>query len=543
MAGIWALAAVISLAAVTPARQGEMVLHATFDRPDALAAWQASAGGRAALVEGGDRHPSKVLAVESPSAAGKVLRLPLPVQRLRGMRLTLSAMVRAEHVAKPPAEWNGVKLMLITESPTGPTYTSPTGIYGTFDWRPLSINAPVPQDATGAAILIGIEKTTGKAWFDDVTVTVSAVPRQRPTTRPATLPTEQLDRRTPLPRLRGVMYGPHGKEADLRVLASWHANLIRWQLYWYEGSQPNHKPNLAEYDRWLNATLDEIDHFLPLCHQLGLNVLIDLHTPPGGTVDRQMRLFMDKRFQDHFLKLWDRIATRFKDRPALWGYDLLNEPIEGRVSSGLRDWPALAEQAAQRIRQIDPKHAIIFEPGPWGGWDNLQFLTPLKVPGLIYSVHMYEPLALTHQGVMPDLPRGVSYPGQIDGRLWNKQILRQVLQPVREFQLDYGVPIYIGEFSIARWAPGDSAPNYLRDCIELFEEYGWDWSYHAFREWQGWNVELGSNPDDKTPATQPTARQRLLMFYFYKNKPAPHPEKNTTRRCPLSPSAQGTAFS
>lgn len=33
------------------------------------------------------------------------------------------------------------------------------------------------------------------------------------------------------------------------------------------------------------------------------------------------------------------------------------------------------------------------------------------------------------------------------------------------------------------------ADRYLADVIDLFEEYGWDWSYHAFREWAGWSVE------------------------------------------------------
>jgi hypothetical protein len=32
----------------------------------------------------------------------------------------------------------------------------------------------------------------------------------------------------------------------------------------------------------------------------------------------------------------------------------------------------------------------------------------------------------------------------------------------------------------------------MRDAIELFEEAGWDWTYHAFREWQGW-ISNGDN--------------------------------------------------
>ena len=90
--------------------------------------------------------------------------------------------------------------------------------------------------------------------------------------------------------------------------------------------------------------------------------------------------------------------------------------------------------------------------------------------------------------------------------------------PALEFQQAFNVHMYVGEFSAIRWAPGDSAYNYLRDVIELFEEYGWDWSYHAFREWDGWSVEHGSDPESHQPASEPTDRQELLLKYFARNK-------------------------
>ena len=65
--------------------------------------------------------------------------------------------------------------------------------------------------------------------------------------------------------------------------------------------------------------------------------------------------------------------------------------------------------------------------------------------------------------------------------------------------------------------PNDSAHRYLRDCIELFEEFGWDWSYHAFREWSGWSVEHGSVQADTAPSPTPTNREKLLREWFGKN--------------------------
>jgi aryl-phospho-beta-D-glucosidase BglC (GH1 family) len=314
-----------------------------------------------------------------------------------------------------------------------------------------------------------------------------------------------------------VLYGPRAHEADLEKLAEWNANLIRWHFYWHDAHSPQKRRDLAVYDAWLQETIAEVDRVLPLCRKLGIRIVIDLHTPPGGGDPGQMTLFSDAVFQRKFVEVWDLLAAHYKDEPAVWGYDLLNEPVEGSVAPGLLDWRALAEKVARRIREIDARHAIIVEPGSAGGWDNLPFFEPLDIPGVIYSVHMYEPLPFTHQGILAGMPSGVTYPGTIDGRYWDKRTLRRELEPVRQYQRDYNVPIYIGEFSAPRWAPNDSAAAWLRDCIELFEEYGWDWSYHSFREWHAWNVELGSDPEDREISPVPTSRQRVLESGFKRN--------------------------
>jgi len=54
--------------------------------------------------------------------------------------------------------------------------------------------------------------------------------------------------------------------------------------------------------------------------------------------------------------------------------------------------------------------------------------------------------------------------------------------------------------------------------IDLFEEYGWDWSYHAYREWDGWSVEHGPDPQDHSPTEKPTRRKTLLLRWFAQNQ-------------------------
>jgi hypothetical protein len=129
---------------------------------------------------------------------------------------------------------------------------------------------------------------------------------------------------------------------------------------------------------------------------------------------------------------------------------------------------------------------------------------------------MYLPHAFTHQGVS-GLSEPLSYPGQIQGKYWDRAALAEQLRPVVQFQQGYRVPIYIGEFSVIRWAPGEAGYRYLKDVIDIFEDNGWDWSYHAFREWSGWSVEHGPDRLNTRPTTQPTDRQMLLRAWYAKN--------------------------
>ena len=219
--------------------------------------------------------------------------------------------------------------------------------------------------------------------------------------------------------------------------------------------------------------------------------------------------------------MWEHLARRYKDSKAVWGYDLANEPQEAAVEDGLLDWEDLAVKTARAIRAIDPNRAIIIEP-PEGMWPSgLQTFLPLDIPNVVYSVHMYVPSAFTHQGVVGKGPIGATYPGEIGGKLWDKARLEAVLKPVVDFQRAYGAHIYIGEFSAIRWAPDHSAHRYLKDVIDIMEEHGWDWTYHGFREWNGWSVEHGEDKGNTARALQPTDREKLLREWFAKNqKPA-----------------------
>lgn len=91
----------------------------------------------------------------------------------------------------------------------------------------------------------------------------------------------------------------------------------------------------------------------------------------------------------------------------------------------------------------------------------------------------------------------VEYPGIIGLKQWDKDALREVLEPIRAFQRQHPAPVYIGEFSAVRWAKGGE--RYITDLASIFREYGWGLSYFSATGWHGWNPDYNSKYSDNNP--------------------------------------------
>ncbi len=191
-------------------------------------------------------------------------------------------------------------------------------------------------------------------------------------------------------------------------------------------------------------------------------------------------------------------------------------------------------ETTEHIRVIDPERFVIYDPilgcNPYAYVD----FSPLPIDKVIYTIHMYTPYYLTFQGLDEPCTEAFSYPGYIFTNgwenwvlnrrstetrpWWDKERLRQALQPVLDFQTANNVPVFVGEFSCARWAPDNSAYRYIRDCIELFDEYNWDWSYHTFRSSHCWSVEHTRSKNEYDPSPVATDRFLLLQAAFQRNE-------------------------
>ena len=501
--------ACLSLAASLGRGEQGMVLRLDFDSPEQSGMMVGEVGRLAAGYQG-----SQSLLIEKPERTGSAVRwLDLPADKVAGRIVTFSAVVRAEDISEKPQHYNGIKVMLVLDFDGHKEYPQINFATGSFDWTPGQQTLRIPAAVTGARLVLGLEEVSGRVWFDEVEVRVG-----RP--QSGGRRSETMFKGHNLARLRGAMHRPVSNEEDIRVLArEWGANHVRWQINWVPMTEAEQwARDLAAYDRWLDSLLPEIDKGVDLCEKYGLLVLLDLHTPPGGRIEGGVcPLFTDRQCQDKLVEVWQRLARRYKGRACIWAYDLLNEPVEPPAGQGTVTWPELFARVTHAIREIEPGKPVVFEPSPWGNPEGFDSITPLDLDGVIYSFHMYLPHQFTHQSLYGN-PSGISYPGQVEGRYWDKEALREAMRPAIDFQKEFNVQIYVGEFSAIRWAPGESAYNYLRDCIELFEEYGWDWAYHAYREWDGWSVEHGPDPGDHTPTAAPTRRKQLLSDWFAKNQ-------------------------
>ena len=315
---------------------------------------------------------------------------------------------------------------------------------------------------------------------------------------------------------RGVMLPQRDPtEEDFATLAEWGATLVRYQIM-RNWSAVGDNRDLPEFAAWIDGKLDCLEKVvLPCARKYGIQVVVDLHVTPGGrTEDREMAMFREKEYADAFVETWRRIATRLKgNADAIYGYDLVNEPVQ--IGRAPYDYWTLQRRAAEAVREIDPDTAIIIESNDWDSPSGFAYLSPLRMDNVIYQVHCYRPMQFTHQGVHGS-PVGAVWPDPSQG--WDRDFIRRTFEPVRAFQKRHGAKIYVGEFSAIAWAQGADA--YLRDCIAVFEEFGWDWSYHAFREWSGWSVEHScEGPGKPFVPSADNPRKRALLDGFAGREP------------------------
>ena len=498
-----------------------------------------------------------------------------------GTGLNLTIRVRAEGVTKPAHRWNGVKFMLRYEdADTGKTHYPGASIpIGTYGWRTVTnrvniLTAPVNPVGGRATLVLGLQESTGRVEFDldslriateDVGVSrvnkdwivrypgdedfnaeaqrrrdrrellsplgdkeigsLGEYSQKSPNLQNSKTPGSESNTNTAsLPLcvnkpLRGCMLPAKATtEDDIETLHQWGATMARFQIMRRFLSVEDNQ-DLPEYWAWIDKRLDNLENVLKWAQARGMKICVDLHSFPGGlrASDRDSNMLHDEKWAAAFVETWRRIARRFNGHPALYGYDLVNEPKQ--ISFAPISYWEIQRRAAEAIREIDPVTPIVVESNMAASPGAFRYLSPLAMDNVIYQCHIYGPQPFTHQGVATNARK---HNGKIPfwpdpSKGWDRDYIRERVKAVRVFQEKHKCRIYVGEFSAVGYAPG--ADQWIRDAISVFEEFGWDWTYHAFREWPGWSVEHeAENPDaehpDKYRRVSDSPRKRALLEGF-----------------------------
>lgn len=342
-------------------------------------------------------------------------------------------------------------------------------------------------------LMVKVNASTGTANIDSLDISAT-------TPTPYTVNTTALQtNKNSLSRVRGMNSTWNNSTVALGAayfteLKNWGCNVVRLQLHpvTYAGSSSNF---WTAWPNYLSGTIQNIRD----AQAAGLKVIIDLHEMPVFAPSGQ-DAWADPSLGNQFALVWQSIVQSVVSNnltSAIWGYELLNEPIDrNQLPNVPRQWIPLAKNLINTIRTIDPNTWIIVDVGPGGDFGGFTNLTPLPDPNsrIIYSAHFYNPQSFCMQGV-PNMgwPQGATYNSTTTH-------LADFLAPADTFQASWPVPIYIGEFSVARWSPIPDSKNWLTDIVALLEARGWSWSYFAWEEYNAWDL----NRDNSfTPSTPP----------------------------------------
>ena len=474
--------------------KGDLLFRNNFNRPNSLTGWTPDIAN--AFEPTGGLNGKGAIHLKDH----QLISYELDPKKFTGS-IIFEVVYKGSGIKEPEKPYWGAKAMLVIERKDKKiTWSEPVKMnrHGTFDWQLAQKIELIPEDTQKLTIRLGLENATGDYRCDQVSIY-----RCHKTASPIkqALPLNQVKKHWQGGNYRGFMSGNDLSETAFQTLAKWNVNLLRYQMR--SGKRDISTPD--KYLAWINDEIVKLDQVLVLCKKYGIKVVIDLHSGPSGSRRNAVasNIITDPEAVLSQLKeAWKIMARHYQGNPSVYGYDILNEPqTEDFTQNKKSAWPRISTAIVKTIRAIDREMPIIIEPD----LSEVRTLHYIAAPNIIYSVHAYAPIEYTHQYVMDNKMIEWSYPGEIQGVKWDRAQLRADLQPIRDFQLKHKVPIFVGEFSTIAWAPGRE--QYLADLIDIFEEFGWDWTYHAFREWSGWSLECTA---DKPMTFRPSADNPAL---------------------------------
>lgn len=241
------------------------------------------------------------------------------------------------------------------------------------------------------------------------------------------------------------------------------AKVYRAQMYVLDGNELT----APTWQYWMDSQLNQIEADLS---QVPVNKKIILcpMNPPGGMLGNKARMFLDQPWGRQFLiDYWRGIALRYKGDRRFW-FDLLNEP-----GCSVQQCNDLMRDLRASVRGADNRAIVLTTP---------KYCSYLDLPSMPfygnsrdkYKFHFYDPRTFIDQEA--------GHPRKYPTTSMNKANIIKRLKPARDFQLKHKCEMVVGEFSVSPQGDDESNYRYVKDCVDVFNGYGWHWAFHEI-EW------------------------------------------------------------
>jgi aryl-phospho-beta-D-glucosidase BglC (GH1 family) len=260
-----------------------------------------------------------------------------------------------------------------------------------------------------------------------------------------------------------------------------------------------------------------LDASLNLAEARGMRVVLDMHNYAGrrlnvGGTSASFKIGTPELPISEFARTWKLLATHFKDRKSIWGYDIMNEP--NGLAGGVATWKPMAQAAIDAIREVDTDHAIVIEgyfyaqASSWAtnGAPLIDLVDPAN--NLVFSAHMYpdrgaDGLWNNGESVQAELVNNGSYPSV--EAAW--QVGADRIKPFVDWCVANNVRGLVGEYGSTRTSDATNWAIVLENQLDYMVNNGA--GLISGTQWGGgaWNstytIGMGARKDNSNAPFMP----------------------------------------